>query len=163
MCDYSLMALPNRLATCGEELVVHRFAMGSIGMAPASEIKIVGRPQNPDASVWMRLKKWFSEPVSAPCTAVCIPPGARLRVRDMPPKLQEAFFLDGTAHEVTFTQIGTTGYRDAIRFRNGHEVLLQRLMEGQRVTVLSLSTDDMGESSGIDRVKESAQALNPVR
>jgi hypothetical protein len=25
MCDYSLMAIPNRLAVSGEELVIHRF------------------------------------------------------------------------------------------------------------------------------------------
>jgi hypothetical protein len=46
--------------------------------------------------------------------------------------------------EVTFTQL--TGspfrYRDAIRFRNGRQVLLQRLEEGQRVRVLSLSVAD---------------------
>ena len=33
MCDYSLMSIPNRLASVGEELVVHRFETGAIGLA----------------------------------------------------------------------------------------------------------------------------------
>ena len=31
MCDYSLMAIPNRLAVSGEELLVHKFEEGSVG------------------------------------------------------------------------------------------------------------------------------------
>ncbi len=33
MCDYSLMTLPNRSAIFGEELVVHRFESGVLGLA----------------------------------------------------------------------------------------------------------------------------------
>jgi hypothetical protein len=33
MCDYSLAGIPNRLAVEGEELVVHRFTMGPLGLA----------------------------------------------------------------------------------------------------------------------------------
>jgi hypothetical protein len=33
-------------------------------------------------------------------------------------------------------------YRDAVRFQNGREVLLQRLRCGQRVNVLSLSSSE---------------------
>ncbi len=42
---------------------------------------------------------------------------------------------------VTFTQMSAMEYhyRDAVRFKNGGEVLLQRLEEGQRVEVLCLS------------------------
>ena len=36
MCDYSLMSLPNRLAVCGDELIVHRFELGAIGLASAA-------------------------------------------------------------------------------------------------------------------------------
>ena len=35
MCDYSLAVLPKRLAVEGEELIVHRFRTGSIGLARA--------------------------------------------------------------------------------------------------------------------------------
>ena len=36
MCDYSLAGIPNRLAVEGEELAVHRFPTGSIGLASPS-------------------------------------------------------------------------------------------------------------------------------
>jgi hypothetical protein len=32
MCDYSLAGVPNRLAVEGEQLVVHRFPTGSVGL-----------------------------------------------------------------------------------------------------------------------------------
>lgn len=37
---------------------------------------------------------------------------------------------------------GAFSYRDAVRFSNGREVLLQRLKEGQRAVVLCLSLPD---------------------
>jgi len=39
MCDYSLQGLPNRLAIEGEELVVHRFTTGAIGLAARKELE----------------------------------------------------------------------------------------------------------------------------
>lgn len=68
-----------------------------------------------------------------------MPPGARLLVRDISVGLQREFNLSGGVQEVVFTQIGTSGFRDAIRFGNGVELLLQRLREGQTVRVLALS------------------------
>jgi hypothetical protein len=38
MCDYSLMAVPNRLAQENEELVAHRFPTGSMGLASPSNL-----------------------------------------------------------------------------------------------------------------------------
>jgi hypothetical protein len=38
MCDYSLMTIPNRLAVSGEELIVHRFEAGSVGLASAFDL-----------------------------------------------------------------------------------------------------------------------------
>jgi hypothetical protein len=46
---------------------------------------------------------------------------------------EEAVFSQVTAHVNTF--------RDAIRFHNGVEILLQNLDEGQRIHVLDLSTE----------------------
>jgi hypothetical protein len=68
-----------------------------------------------------------------------------LLVRDIPAPLQKELKLEGPAEEVVFTQIDTVGFRDAIRFPNGTEVLLQRLSEGQRVRVLTLSSDGVHE------------------
>ena len=39
MCDYSLMSFPNRLATEGEELLVHRFSSGAKGLAALSDLQ----------------------------------------------------------------------------------------------------------------------------
>ena len=69
MCDYSLAGIPNRLAVESEELVVHRFSTGSIGLA------------SPCASVSSR---WSAKQNPA----VCVPPGARLILLDVPKRLQ---------------------------------------------------------------------------
>jgi hypothetical protein len=140
MCDYSLMALPNRLAVCGEELVVHRFELGSVGLAaPADVYRRKKQNEVPASGFFAKLRRALFPPVMECCSAVCIPPGARLLVRDIPESLQVELELDSPVQEVVFTQLSTVGYRDAIRFENGLEVLLQRLVEGQRVRVLALS------------------------
>ncbi len=49
-----------------------------------------------------------------------------------------------------FYQIYTAAvdtFRDAVRFQNGVDVLLQRLAEGQRVRVLDLSSAEDWETS----------------
>jgi len=68
MCDYSLAGIPSRLAVEGEELVVHRFSTGSIGLAFSCA----------SPSRWWSVKQ---------TRAVCIPPGARLVLRDIPKDL----------------------------------------------------------------------------
>jgi len=134
MCDYSLAGISKRLAVEGEQLVVHRFSTGSLGLA------------SPCASL-----------VSAGTPAVCIPHGARLRLRDIPQDLQLRFGLN-KIEEVTFVQQSAEAYqyRDAVRFQNGREVLLQRLRCGQQVEVLSLAADDFPEKGRrwIDKVEE---------
>jgi hypothetical protein len=120
MCDYSLAGIPNRLAVEGEQLIVHRFSTGTLGLAsPCSKL----------------LSK---------TPAVCIPPGARLRLRDIPEALQRGLGLNAT-DEVTFVQLSADAYqyRDAVRFQNGREILLQRLGCGQQVEVLSLASGDI--------------------
>jgi len=147
MCDYSLMSFPNRLAREGEELVAHRFPCGTMGLASRMDLQ---PPQNP---LTVRLRNVWSDLWGIPqsrrsqcVVAVCIPPGAHLRVLDIPEDLQREIDIRRT-EEVTFTQITASPfrYRDAIRFRNGCEILLQRLEEGQRVRVLSLSVADFAD------------------
>jgi hypothetical protein len=67
------------------------------------------------------------------------------RTCEPPDRLQRDLNLQSAMQEVVFTQIGTTGFRDAIRFENGVELLLQRLSEGQRVRVLALSAEEEPE------------------
>jgi hypothetical protein len=74
---------------------------------------------------------------------VCVPPGARLLLHDIPERLQQQLGV-GAQEEVTFTQLSAEAYRhrDAIRFANGRHVLLQSLHQGQRVDVLFLSSEE---------------------
>lgn len=135
MCDYSLAGIPNRLAVEGEQLVVHRFP-ASLGLAS---------PCSPLAQSWSE-KATF---------AVCIPPGARLLLRDIPEDLQSRFHV-GATEAVTFAQLSATAfqYRDAVRFKNGQEILLQKLKCGQRVDVLCLSGTDTGQEELHQRLEE---------
>jgi len=81
----------------------------------------------------------------SPC-AVCIPPGAGLLLHDVPKRLQWRLGV-GAREQVTFTQLSAKAYqhRDAVRFANGREALLQALAMHQRVEVLRLSSEDAPE------------------
>jgi hypothetical protein len=141
MCDYSLMGVPNRLATEHEDLVAHRFPTGSMGLASPSDVKRIARCAGArPRGFWIAVKEFFNPPEQAPVAAVCIPPGARLWLRDIPERLQSAFDV-ASQEEVVFTQTGAVvnTYRDAVRFSNGMTIRLQELREGQRVRVLDLS------------------------
>ncbi len=149
MCDYSLHGLPNRLAEEGEELVAHRFITGAIGLTSPAELR---RAANRGSglerqSFWSRMKEAIFRPAIAETPAVCIPPGARLRLTGIPVNLQRELGV-GSDETVTFTQTTALAntYHDAVRFENGRQVLLQMLKEGQRVRVLSLNhaeTEDL--------------------
>ena len=148
MCDYSLHAFPNRLAVEGEELVVHRFGGGSLGLASVRDVcPAVLANSNTSAGFWswQNIKSWFASntrPVKR-IPAVCIPPGATLVLRDIPRGLQRELGV-GEVEEVTFveTTANINTYRDAVRFKNQAQVLLQALREGQRVDVVSLELED---------------------
>jgi hypothetical protein len=58
-------------------------------------------------------------------------------------KIQRALGVEAV-EEVTFVQLSAESfiYRDAVRFDNGSEILLQSLDRGQRVDVLSLGGED---------------------
>lgn len=124
MCDYSLAHLPNRLAIKGEQLAIHRFTTQTLGLASIR-----------------RGWKQILFPVSVP--AVCVPPGAQLRLHDIPEKIQKELDVEAV-EDVTFVQLSAESftYRDAVRFDNGREVLLQSLDHGQRVVVLRLGGED---------------------
>src|SRR5215510_7571060 len=148
MCDYSLMSVPNRLAEEGEVLVTHRFSTGSLGFASPSDLCKTARPLLARSrGFWSLLKEnLFNTPRANTVAAVCIPPGARLIIQDVPTRLQRDLNV-GPAEEVTFTQLTASEYRyrDAIRFRNGQQILLQRLQEGQYVKVCDLSAAQSSE------------------
>jgi hypothetical protein len=101
---------------------------------------------------WRAMVEFFNPPKAEPVAAVCIPPGARLELQDIPARLQQELGV-GAAERVTFTQISAAvnSYRDAVRFANGREVRLQELREGQRVRVLDLS---VAEDLDLERLRE---------
>ncbi len=141
MCDYSLMALENRLAECGEDLVAHKFEFGTTGLAPATEVCELNKVrEKPVHGFWAKVARLLNPPADR-CTVVCIPPGARLLLFDVPERLQRKLRLDGPEQEVVFTELDRRDYRDAVRFANGRELSLQRLREGMRVRVLALSSE----------------------
>jgi len=152
MCDYSLMAVPNRLAQEREELVVHRFPTGSLGLASPGDIQRVKDPQPvAQRSFWCALREFFSPPKAAGVAAVCIPPGARLHLQDIPVRIQQEMNV-GCEETVVFTQLtaSVNSYRDAVRFPNGRELRLQELREGQRVAILDLS---MAEELDLEKLR----------
>jgi hypothetical protein len=154
MCDYSLHTFPNRLAVDGEELVVHRFGGASLGLASATDVA----PATPATRCngargkfwsWPGLKEWFraQQPkweAERRIPAVCVPPGATIILKDIPKSLQRELGVLET-EEVRFVQTSAevNTYRDAVRFNNGRQVLLQALREGQRAMVLSLGASEL--------------------
>ncbi len=150
MCDYSLMTIPNRLAVSGEDLIVHRFEAGSVvGLASACDLRKRKEHRRVQPhGLWPRVKDFFNPPDAPPIPAVCIPPGARLLIQDIPPAMQRECGFQEEAEEAVFTQItaAVNTFRDAVRFQNGVEVLLQRFAEGQRVRVLDLSSAEDRET-----------------
>ena len=153
MCDYSLHTYPNRLAADGEDLVVHRFGAGSLGLAsPADLAPVISAGKTAEGTVWSRMKAWFlgrnlKWELEKRVPAVCVPPGARLILSDIPKSLQREMCV-GEIEEVQFveTTAEVNTYRDAVRFKNCRQALLQQLKEGQRVHVLSVGVEEFEPS-----------------
>jgi hypothetical protein len=144
MCDYSLMGFPNRLAVTGEVLVVHRFPTNSLGLiSPSNLTPAVDCSKSRQTNFWATLKSCFKGQTTSPVVAVCLPPGSKLVLHDIPAHLRDYLKVSST-EEVTFTQLTANAYahRDAIRFANGCELPLQHLIVGQRVKVLTVSLEE---------------------
>jgi hypothetical protein len=133
------MGIHNRLAREGEDLIVHQFSTGTRGLTSHTSVAATDSEQTQCTGFRFVVKKLFGK-LEPERVAVCIPPGARLLLSDIPENVQNSFGV-GASEEVTFTQLTTrpNRYRDAVRFTNGRKILLQRLNEGQRVKVLQLS------------------------
>jgi hypothetical protein len=142
MCDYSLCGLPTRLANEGEELVIHKFNNGILGLVSPADLCLSKSREkaNQKRSLWAKFVQLFEiEPGRDPATVVCMPPGARLMMRDIPTPLQRRWDLR-EEEEVVFCQLSarTYSHRDAIRLKSGREVVLQCLHVEIRFDVLSL-------------------------
>jgi hypothetical protein len=132
MCDYSLHSVRTRPAKVGEKLVTHNFGTGTRGFAAPEDCSV----------------------------AVCLLPGTELAFEN-PVKYQTTLmFRTNTGHTVAiFRQINKGVLQinhDALEFPDGEIVLLTRLCEGQRATVLTLPTQlkTAGETEAQQRVAQ---------
>jgi hypothetical protein len=116
MCDYSLHTVRTRPAKVGEKLVTHNFGTGTRGFAAPE-----------DRSV-----------------AVCVLSGTELAFETSVKYQTTLMFRANTGHTVAiFRQINNGAphtNHDALEFPDGEIVLLTRLCEGQKATVLTLPT-----------------------
>ena len=116
MCDYSLEHLASRPARVGDTLVTTRFRQSLTGGFCA-----VGEPN----------------------VAVCLKPGTEL-VFEREIEAPSGFWMRPKklgANVARFRQVNEgcrTMHHDALELPGGHTVLLTRLSEGQRATVLQL-------------------------
>ena len=114
MCDYSLEMYRSRPARVGEQYVTTYFASGSIGLTAPGDRQ----------------------------TAVCLMADTRLTLEGIPEHVQQTFGLTASEQAVfvrmdaAFFRRENHSHRDAIRFANGAEVLLQRLGAGIMVSVI---------------------------
>jgi hypothetical protein len=142
MCDYSLHAVKNRLAVEGEQLIINKFHTGSKGLASVADMKSI-QPRNLIELVRDKLRpeRFWDRKKKIP--AICIPPGAKLELSGIPKSAQKLFGI-GEAEEVTFAQLTDEPfrYRDAFRFKNGEEILIQKFPDGVRAEVLSLELEE---------------------
>jgi hypothetical protein len=142
MCDYSLYTVNNRLACESDDLVLHRFDTGSIGFCAAAELHYE-MSRGGLARGWTSFIRWLFPRKKCGLTAVCIPPGARLLVSEVPPCWRPMLGVS-LLQMVEFTQLSemSYAYRDALRFADGKTVLLQKLPEGLRATVMALAPEE---------------------
>jgi len=116
MCDYSLHSVRTRPAKVGEKLVTHNFGTGTRGFAAPEDCSV----------------------------AVCVLPGTELAFETSVRYQSTLMFRANTGHTVAvFRQINKGAphtNHDALEFPDGEIVLLTRLCEGQRATVLTLPT-----------------------
>ena len=162
MCDYSLHSVHNRLAVEGEPLQVHKFPTGSLGLASTADLQPAISASSGGKGWWQTVKGWFETAPPVQVAAVCIPPGARLILREIPKSFQEKLGVSAE-EEVTFVQLSPEirSYRDAVRFSNGKEVLIQRLPLGQQLDVLGLSIaeEEPKLTQTIERIATASHAM----
>lgn len=149
MCDYSLHGVKNRLAVEGEHLVVHKFHSGSKGLASPADLEAVApRGLFKRLMIMVRMGIMTPSPARFNVPAVCVPPGARLRLEGIPDRIRADYALSD-AEEATFTQITSEPfrYRDAFRFANGAEVIIQKFGEGVCAEVIKLALEEEPEAA----------------
>jgi hypothetical protein len=120
MCDYSLHNVRSRPAKVGDKLTTRHFNSGTTGFAAPEDAKM----------------------------AVCVLPGTELAFADKV-SCQPPWFVVSKTRTINhttaiFRQINKdkpNTHHDALEFPDGQVVLLARLFEGQKATVLQLPAE----------------------
>ena len=107
MCDYSLEAYLSRPAEEGEKLTLERFPSGSMGFTTGPACDL----------------------------AVCVPTDTHMLLQGIGETVREACGV-GAIEEVVMTRVEGGPYKDAVRFSNGTEILLQRLDRGLTAVIV---------------------------
>lgn len=111
MCDYSLELYRSRPAVEGEQYTLRRFPSGTMGFTAERDCE----------------------------TAVCLPADAQLRLEGIGEAIRLAHAVRPTEVVVMTRMDGTAfSHRDAVRFGNGREVLLQGLNAGIVATLVEV-------------------------
>ena len=118
MCDYSLQTVRSRPAKVGDKLTTRDFGTCTRGFAAAEDAEV----------------------------AVCVLPGTELAFSGPVTVTDFHFFVNWTVETLghataIFRQVNKTEpmkHHDALEFPDGRVVLLTRLSEGQKATVLQL-------------------------
>ena len=118
MCDYSLQFVRSRPAKVGDKLTTRNFGTGTCGFAAAENAGV----------------------------AVCVLPGTELAFSKAVTVTEPAFFVGWKVQTLghataIFRQVNKNEplkHHDALEFPDGRIVLLTRLSEGQKATVLQL-------------------------
>ncbi len=76
MCDYSIMALPNRLAVCGEELVTHKFEIGTMGLISSADGRKLMETATKPKTLREQIMSWLN-PVLTRAVRQCASPRVR--------------------------------------------------------------------------------------
>jgi hypothetical protein len=143
VCDYSLFSVENRLAEEGEELILHKFQTGTLGFMSRADLCRADAARKTNATgFWSSMRERLFGSRGSRFPAVCVPPGARLLLADLPLRVQRSLRI-GSAEVVVFTEISdrSYSYRDALLLPNSTRVLLQDLPEGIHAVVLSMSSE----------------------
>ena len=141
MCDYSLHSVKSRPAKVGDKLTTHNFGTGTRGFAPSEEVDV----------------------------AVCVLPGTELAfahdVKRLPTRLWP-WHDRAIGHKTAiFRQINkdnVAAHHDALEFPDGQLVLVTRLCDGQRATVLQLpagANAATAEETVVERLRESSPSI----
>jgi hypothetical protein len=150
MCDYSLGGIPNRLAIEGEELEVHRFRTGAMGMASPADLR-AAKPEKEPHTFWERIKVVILGPPQCVAPAVCISPGTRLLLQSVPAKIERQFHMrEGDSVVFTQTSLWENTFRDALELPDGRVVSLQDLREGMRLKLAFLGPVNRAEEASTD-------------